>query len=136
MEEIKKPKGRPSKSSLPQEEISAKIEESFTPQESPVAEEIKLRVKQQTKTVDIPNSELMPKIIAGVCEFCGERYEKCQHYKNIAKDITCSYCLRKDIIDARELLVYKLLDSNELIVLCSDYSCQEAHLSKYGLLAI
>jgi formylmethanofuran dehydrogenase subunit E len=80
------------------------------------------------KSVEQPDAVKMPSIIGGVCEFCGEPYNQCKHYKGI--DIFCSYCLRKDMIPWRRLRIFNI--NGELLVLCDDYTCEDKHNKKYN----
>ena len=80
--------------------------------------------------VNVPKFQILPNILGGVCEFCGESISTCKHYKGI--DISCSYCLRNDkaILEERKLLV-RLINEDELEICCDDFKCQDKFNKKY-----
>jgi uncharacterized protein YlaI len=88
------------------------------------------RIAVQVAQPVLPKAHSMPTIYAGKCEYCGESYKTCKHYRGI--DVFCSYCGRKDVFDFRVINV-KVLDNrpNELIFICADYKCQKAHKDKF-----
>lgn len=78
----------------------------------------------------VPAATKHPEIRAGICEFCGESYRTCKHYSGI--DIYCTYCGRRDIILSRSLKIFSRNDTpNQLIIVCEDYKCTDAHLNRF-----
>jgi hypothetical protein len=97
-------------------------------------EEVKVKPKLTVKpyvTVNQPKFKKLPRIIGGICEFCGIPATKCEHYKDV--NIMCSYCLRpitdKDIL-GRELHVIQLGDT-DIEMCCDDYKCRQKFNAKY-----
>jgi len=75
-----------------------------------------------------------PKILAGRCEFCGQDYSECKHYKGVP--IKCSYCPAEVDTTAfrqRTLFVYALPETpNRLICVCDDYNCTKKHQERFS----
>lgn len=95
-----------------------------------VNETIGNRVAAQVAQPVLPKAHSLPTIYAGKCEYCGESYKTCKHYRGI--DVFCSYCGRKDVFDFR-VVQAKVLDDKpgEIIFICADYKCQKAHKDKF-----
>lgn len=93
--------------------------------------EIKKRIKVATTETKVPKAKVLPQIWCGHCSACGVHYSQCEHYKDIAEQLRCSYCGRQDIIKDRIMYVYLLEETNTIVAVCDDYSCQKAHQDKY-----
>ena len=113
------------------------------------------KVEMRVESAGVP-ATVMPKILAGVCEFCGPgRYDprkspgelvenyrvdpdtqlgNCQHYKGIR--MRCSYCpisadWKDNIIHRSHNVYVSPLNPQELIVVCDDMRCQDKHIKRF-----
>lgn len=84
-----------------------------------------------------------PKVIGGVCEFCGIldknvpsefQYKLCPHYRGM--DLRCSYCPAgkdpNEVVYHAKLNVYgHPNDPDQLIVVCNSYDCTRKHQQRF-----
>lgn len=102
-----------------------------------------------TKTVErqgasaTPYTERYPKVVGGVCEFCGvmdgnyraeDQYKLCTHYQGM--QLRCSYCdASKDpdeVVGHASLNIAGHPDNpDKLIVWCDSFKCSEKHLQRF-----
>lgn len=90
-----------------------------------------------------PVTRRFPRVIAGVCEFCGIldrnqpgefQYKLCPHYRGMS--MKCVYCdgsrNQDDVIKGDTLNVAEHPDRpGELVVWCKSFECSEAHLNRF-----
>lgn len=90
-----------------------------------------------------PYTERFPRVIGGVCEFCGvkdpnvrseDQYKLCSHYAGM--QLRCSYCDESknpdDVIGHAELKIAAHPDNpNTLIVWCDSYTCSQKHEQRF-----
>lgn len=87
---------------------------------------------------------MYPRVIGGVCEFCGiidnkqlatEQYKLCQHFKTIG-EIRCSYCPEnanpEEVVYHAEMKIHVHPDNpNKLVVVCDSYTCSQKHIERF-----
>lgn len=92
----------------------------------------------------VPMSYMYPRVIGGVCEFCGivdnkfpstEQYKLCPHFKSVG-ELRCSYCPEnsnpEDVIYHADLKIHTHPDNpNKLVVVCDSYTCSQAHIKRF-----
>lgn len=90
-----------------------------------------------------PMSRRWPRVIGGVCEFCGIldsnvpsqfQYKLCGHFRGM--DIMCSYCPEsknpEDVVYHANMNVAEHPDKpGTLIAWCDSFNCSEAHLKRF-----
>ena len=96
--------------------------------------------------VSVPITQSFPRVIAGVCEFCGildntkpseEQYTLCPHFRHIGL-LRCSYCDESrdpvDVIKSAEMNIHGHPDNpNKLVVVCDNFTCSQKHLARFKL---
>lgn len=92
----------------------------------------------------MPVTTMWPRIIGGLCEFCGvmdpnlpshEQYKMCMHFSGIG-EIQCSYCEQTadpvDVIKKAEIKVHQSPSNpNEVVVVCDKFRCTDAHIKRF-----
>ena len=101
-----------------------------------------LRVERQGALSE-PLARRWPRIIGGVCEFCGImdknqpaefQYKLCEHYRGL--QAYCTYCDASknpdEIVQHAEINVYEPLDDpGKLIMVCNSLTCSDKHLARF-----
>lgn len=96
--------------------------------------------------VSVPITRSFPKVIGGVCEYCGildsslpseEQYTVCKHFKTVGL-LRCSYCDESrdpvDVIKSAEINIHGHPDNpNKLVVVCDSFECSQKHLARFKL---
>ncbi len=92
-----------------------------------------------------PYTHHYPKVIAGVCEYCGimdpnqpsqYQYKLCPHFRGL--DLRCSYCAdHKNPDEVNKTTILNIhshpQDPNRLAVVCKSFECSEKHLARFQL---
>jgi hypothetical protein len=97
-------------------------------------------------SVSVPLTTKFPRVIGGVCEFCGIKdgtkpsevqYTLCDHFKEIGL-LRCSYCDETrdpvEVVRSAEMNIHGHPDNpNKLVVVCDSYECSQKHLARFKL---
>lgn len=101
------------------------------------------KIIERQGSVKEPMVRHYPKIIGGICDFCGvidpnlpsvEQYKLCQHYKGL--EIRCSYCdATRDPIDvlyhSKMNITDHPTDPNILVTVCDNITCVDKHRARF-----
>lgn len=103
------------------------------------------RVIERRGGVSAPMVESFPRVIAGVCEFCGVldsyrsdvfQYQLCPHFGG--QELMCSYCPDtvnpEEIVRTANMKVHGHPDNpNKLVVVCDSLKCSDKHLERFKI---
>ena len=97
-------------------------------------------------SVSVPITRSYPKVVAGVCEYCGiidslqpseVQYSLCPHFKGVGI-LRCSYCDESinpvEVIKNRTLNMHGHPDNpDKIVAVCDAYECSQKHLARFKL---
>lgn len=138
----KKIKNEEPREELPEEQ---KPEEGSDTAMAPLANPQPLRTFRVERRVEsgFPEAQKLPRIIGGICEFCGVidntkpsylQYTLCEHYAGVG--MRCTYCPPEadleDVITHREFKIFEFpIGSGSLVVVCDDIRCVDKHIKRF-----
>lgn len=103
-----------------------------------------MKVIERQHATTAATSRMYPRVIAGICEFCGVinpaltsqfQYTLCDHFKDIG-ELRCSYCpatINPEEVTAKaDLKIHEHPDNpDKLVVVCDSYTCSQKHLARF-----
>lgn len=104
----------------------------------------RLRRLESAGTTGFPVSRMLPRVIGGICEFCGVldsnlpstyQYKLCPHFREFG-DLICSYCGserdQEAVIYRSNIKVHEHPDKpGDWVAVCDSYTCSEKHIERF-----